>query len=180
MNHCLLAAGAIIVALCGELRLRPGEGPAWHRRRAGQGTGEPDREAVQDGPVAETVALLDAGARADHRLGPDCAAVAHDRAGFDDAAAADATAVDHRARAELIRQALTPDQLRFAIGYFAQSSPFSKRLTTTSPAINTATIAMSNASSDVLTAVLPGVSTNRIRRTTAISPTTMNGWATRR
>src|SRR5580658_2565772 len=39
---------------------------------------------------------------------------------------------------------------------------------------------MSNASSDVLTAVLPGVSTNRMRRTTAISPTTMNGWATRR
>lgn len=30
------------------------------------------------------------------------------------------------------------------------------------------------------TAELPGVSTNRMRRTTAISPTTMKGWATRR
>src|SRR5580692_11813187 len=76
------------------------QGPARHRRRAGQGTDEPGREAVQDGPVTETVALLDAGTGADHGLGPDHAAVTHDRAGFDDAAAADVTAVDHRARTD--------------------------------------------------------------------------------
>jgi len=50
-------------------------------------------EAIQDVPVAEPVALLDAGTGADHRLGPDHAAVEHDRAGFDDAAAADVAAV---------------------------------------------------------------------------------------
>ena len=65
-------------------------------------------------------------------------------------------------------------------GYSAQSLPFSKRLTTTSPAINTATIAMSNASSAVLIAVLPGVSTEQDAADDRDQPTTMNGWATRR
>ncbi len=65
----------------------PGQGPAWDRRRAGQGPGQPGGEAIRHGPVTEPVALLDAGTGADHRLGPDHAAVAHDRAGFDDAAA---------------------------------------------------------------------------------------------
>ncbi len=66
-----------------------GQGPARHRRRAGEGADQSGREAVQDGPVAETVALLDAGTGSDHRLGSDRAAVADDRARLDDATAAD-------------------------------------------------------------------------------------------
>src|SRR6266851_330042 len=74
-----------------------GQGPTWPGRRAGQGVDEFGGETIQDGPVTETVALFNAGTGAYHRLGPDHAAVAHDRGRLNDTAAADVAAVDHRA-----------------------------------------------------------------------------------
>ena len=55
-----------------------GQGPARDWLRAGQGADQPGGEAIQHGPVTEPVALLNAGTGADHRLGPDHAAVAAD------------------------------------------------------------------------------------------------------
>src|SRR6266571_2737334 len=86
----------ITVGPCAELRQRRGAGPGAAAGRSG--CRRVWRETIQVGPVTETVALFNAGTGAYHRLGPDHAAVAHDRARLDDTAAADVAAVDHRHR----------------------------------------------------------------------------------